>query len=419
MSIRTPVTLLAALALAGLAAGAVPTTAHAQFGHRLKDAIKHTAENKAIDKTTEAENKAIDDAMKGSPDSAGSAAADTGAAASGATAGARASGAAPGPAAAAGGAAPDQLKPGEGAWANYDFKPGDRILYASDFSGDEVGDFPKSLEFKGGGIETVEWQGSRWLRAGVGSDFYIVLPEILPDRFTLEFDYSMSPGGEVSIYPGDDQQRRVAFGADGTASLRNDIAGITGLGKIDNGKPDVLRRARVMADGKYVKVYLDDTRVMNVPNADLGRSKKIRFSTTLISERSLFGNFRVAAGGKKLYDALAAKGRVATQGIYFDTGSDRIRPESTPTLTEIGAMLRDHPDLKLTIEGHTDDVGAAAANQALSEKRAAAVRQFLIDSYQVDGGRLAAKGLGATKPAASNATPEGRQQNRRVELVKM
>jgi OOP family OmpA-OmpF porin len=47
------------------------------------------------------------------------------------------------------------------------------------------------------------------------------------------------------------------------------------------------------------------------------------------------------------------------------------------------------------------------------------VRQFLIDSYQVDGGRLAAKGLGATKPAASNATPEGRQQNRRVELVKM
>lgn len=81
-------------------------------------------------------------------------------------------------------------------------------------------------------------------------------------------------------------------------------------------------------------------------------------------------------------------------------------------------MLKDHPDLKLTIEGHTDNVGSAEANKALSDKRAAAVRQFLIDSYQVDGARLAAKGLGQTKPATSNDTPEGRQSNRRVELVK-
>jgi OmpA-OmpF porin, OOP family len=81
-------------------------------------------------------------------------------------------------------------------------------------------------------------------------------------------------------------------------------------------------------------------------------------------------------------------------------------------------MLKDHPELKLTIEGHTDNVGSAASNQALSEKRAAAVRQFLIDSYQVDAARLEAKGLGQSKPAGSNDTPEGRQNNRRVELVK-
>jgi hypothetical protein len=253
----------------------------------------------------------------------------------------------------------------------------------------------------------------------VESRFYIPLPETLPERFTLEFDYSMSPGGEVWISFGDDQQRKVTFNASGTAGVYNATAGITGIGKLPDNRNDVLRRARIMADGKYVKVYLDDTRVMNVPNADLGRSNKILFYTTIISERSLFGNFRVAAGGKKLYDALAEKGRVATQGIYFDTGSDRIRPESTPTLKEIGAMLKDHPDLKLAIEGHTDNVGSAESNKTLSEKRAAAVRQVLIDSYQVDDGRLTAKGLGASKPAASNDTPEGRQQNRRVELVKM
>jgi outer membrane protein OmpA-like peptidoglycan-associated protein len=188
---------------------------------------------------------------------------------------------------------------------------------------------------------------------------------------------------------------------------------------VADGERGKMRRGRVLADGKYMKVYLDETRVLNVPNADLGRGKQILFYTDGdVSAPTLFGNFRIAAGGKKLYDALSATGRVATQGIYFDTGSDRIRPESSPTLKEIGTMLKEHPDLKLTIEGHTDNVGSAASNQALSEKRAAAVRQSLVDSYQVDGARLQAKGLGQTKPAASNDTPEGRQSNRRVELVR-
>jgi outer membrane protein OmpA-like peptidoglycan-associated protein len=153
----------------------------------------------------------------------------------------------------------------------------------------------------------------------------------------------------------------------------------------------------------------------------MGRSRTIAIRTNgdQNDQKALFTNFRIAAGTKQIYDALLADGRVATQGIYFDTGSDRIRPESAPTLKEIGDMLTQHADLRLTIEGHTDNVGAAAANQSLSEQRAAAVRQALIGQYGIDQGRLVSKGLGATKPAAPNTTPEGRQQNRRVELVRM
>lgn len=81
-------------------------------------------------------------------------------------------------------------------------------------------------------------------------------------------------------------------------------------------------------------------------------------------------------------------------------------------------MLKAHPDLTLLIEGHTDNVGSADSNQTLSEKRAAAVRQYLIDTYGIDAARLTSQGFGASRPAASNDTPEGRQQNRRVELVK-
>jgi OOP family OmpA-OmpF porin len=411
MSIRRPVTLLSAL-LAALTLAAAPRTAEAQFGRRLKDAVKRTAEDKAIQKTTETENKAIDSALSGG---SGSAASGTAAPAPAAPAESTAA-----PTKAEAGVPAEQLKPGEGAWANYDFKPGDRILYASDFSGDEVGDFPKRMEFKSGALETVEWQGSRWLRATSDSKFYVVLPDTLPERFTMEFDYSIPSNGEVWIYFTPDESRLLSFGGLGTAAVHNSQAGVDGRGGLAKQTADVVRRARVMGDGKYLKVYLDDTRVLNVPNADMGRSNRILFYTDATAEKpTLFGTFRVAEGGKKLYDALAEKGRVATQGIYFDTGSDRIRPESTPTLKEIGTMLKDHPDLKLAIEGHTDNVGAAPANQALSEKRAAAVRQVLVESYQVDGTRLVARGLGATTPAASNDTPEGRQQNRRVELVKM
>ncbi len=312
----------------------------------------------------------------------------------------------------------DQQKPGEGAWANYDFKPGARVLYADDFMKDEVGDFPRRLEFKEGTMEIVEWQGARWLRLSTTSKFFVPLPEVLPERYTMEFDFSV-PGGEMWIYPADEQAhyKYLIFGNGGVAGVEanpiharsNNIAELR----------DKIVHARVMADGPYVKLYINDKRVVNVPNFGTERSNKILFWCDAHEQNpAMFGNFRIAAGGKKLYDAIATAGRVATQGIYFDTGSDRIRPESTPTLKEIAAMLGEHPELKLVIEGHTDNVGAAAANQTLSEKRAAAVKVALVESFGVDGARLATKGLGATKPVAPNDTPEGRQNNRRVELVK-
>src|SRR6266566_7627025 len=89
------------------------------------------------------------------------------------------------------------LKPGEGAWANYDFVPGDRIIFFEDFTNDNVGDFPQRFEFKNGNMEVVEWQGGRYLRVKEDSRFRIPLPEILPERFTVEFDYYFDQGGDV------------------------------------------------------------------------------------------------------------------------------------------------------------------------------------------------------------------------------
>jgi len=120
-----------------------------------------------------------------------------------------------------------------------------------------------------------------------------------------------------------------------------------------------------------------------------------------------------------LYDALAANGRWATQGILFATGKAELQPESRPVLKEIAATLKEHEELKILIEGHTDNVGQAASNLSLSEARAAAVKAALVADFGIDGSRITTQGLGDTKPAVPNATPEGRAQNRRVEIVKM
>ena len=127
---------------------------------------------------------------------------------------------------------------------------------------------------------------------------------------------------------------------------------------------------------------------------------------------------RIASGGLDLYSALEREGRVALDGIYFDTDSDALRAESHAALEEVGAMLREHMDLSLSIEGHTDSQGDDAYNLSLSDRRAAAVRNYIVTEFGIDPSRLQSRGLGETQPVASNDTPEGRQQNRRVELVR-
>lgn len=110
-------------------------------------------------------------------------------------------------------------------------------------------------------------------------------------------------------------------------------------------------------------------------------------------------------------------GRVAIHGIQFDNGRATIRSEAHPVLEQITELLRMQPDLRISVEGHTDGVGAAASNQALSEQRAAAVVEWLVGTG-VERSRLTSVGRGATKPVASNDTEEGRARNRRVELVR-
>ncbi|WP_168195401.1 OmpA family protein [Bradyrhizobium sp. NAS80.1] len=126
---------------------------------------------------------------------------------------------------------------------------------------------------------------------------------------------------------------------------------------------------------------------------------------------------KLDADADGFYKALKDKGRVAVYGINFDTGKATIRPDSEAVLSEIRKLLADHPDLRLKVEGHTDNVGAPAANQKLSEARAAAVVAWL-GRQGIKPDRLTPARFGDTKPIVDNTTEEGRTKNRRVELAR-
>jgi len=113
----------------------------------------------------------------------------------------------------------------------------------------------------------------------------------------------------------------------------------------------------------------------------------------------------------------SARGLIVNMSdVLFDTGSYTLKPGAREKLAKISGILLAHPGLTLQIEGHTDSVGGDDFNQQLSERRADSVRDFLAEQG-VPGSNITARGFGKMQPVASNDTPEGRQRNRRVELV--
>lgn len=140
------------------------------------------------------------------------------------------------------------------------------------------------------------------------------------------------------------------------------------------------------------------------------------FSLIVVEEAAM--EQKVEFTATELAAALSSTGFVALHNILFDTGKASLQPSSSAALAPVGELLKSDSTLKLEIQGHTDNVGAAAANLKLSQERAAAVKTYLVQTFGIDAGRLTTTGLGDTKPVGDNRTDAGRTQNRRVELVK-
>jgi len=107
---------------------------------------------------------------------------------------------------------------------------------------------------------------------------------------------------------------------------------------------------------------------------------------------------------------------VTLHGPQFDFNKSTLKPEGKRMVDDAVKVMKDKPDLKVSVEGHTDSIGSVAYNQRLSERRANTVRDYMV-SQGIDAARITTRGYGKTKPIASNDTAEGRAENRRVEII--
>jgi outer membrane protein OmpA-like peptidoglycan-associated protein len=251
----------------------------------------------------------------------------------------------------------------------------------------------------------------------------------MPAKYTVEMEfYTKGPGFKghwfyIDWMDADDQRlAELAVKDNQQTSLLiagNNVANKVLPGELSAGKHTM----RVMATKSSLKCYIDNERIANVPAVE--NFQPVCFAIRLdpyLDEPDnpmLIRGVRYAEGGKTLKQQLDEAGRIVTHGILFDSGSDKIKAESYKTLADIGGLLTGSPKLRVSIEGHTDSGGSDAANLELSQKRAIAVKAYLVDSYNVDAGRLEAKGWGEGKPIDTNDTAEGKANNRRVELVKL
>jgi OOP family OmpA-OmpF porin len=332
-------------------------------------------------------------------------------------------------------APPAQVRGDAKVWENYDFVPGNKVLFYTDFSEDRVGNFARGLKYVSGPAEVVEMDGEKVLRATGPSVFLVPLARRLPQRFTLEIDAIAPMSGALHravMFEGGDKWLANAQSTAITWNPRGAWYEGSGKNMGESGVrvPDAMRPSmtgtvvhlRVLMDSGYFKMYANERRLYNIPEFMFKRDSVIRVALEGSEAEGMavyITGIRVAESETDvLYDALSAKGRWATQGILFATGKADLRPESRPVLKEIASTMKKYGDLRILIEGHTDNVGTPASNLALSDARAAAVKAALVADYAADEARITTKGMGDTKPVVPNATSAGRAQNRRVEIVK-
>lgn len=343
-------------------------------------------------------------------------------------------------------AAPTTLK----SYSKFDFIPGEQVVAVEDFMQDAIGDFPAKWNTNASGeVVTIDGRQGRWLKLSGDGLFYPEFVGEIPENATVELDlavldeYSyycscltlrfvqestnlLSPGQEnqlaVGIHPqGADGGQGSTFvevrAADGSELMRNE----RGQAQLVHRGVAPIAHVALWRQKNRMRLYLNEEKVWDIPRAfQSGAKYRLVIESGACGESVPYiANLRVAQGAPDTRSKLITEGKLVTRGILFDSGSDRIKPESYGTLKDIAAVLQENAAVRVRIIGHTDSDGDDASNLELSKRRAAAVKDALAKEFGLDGGRMETDGKGETQPSGPNDTPQGKANNRRVEFVKL
>ncbi|MDX9772682.1 MAG: OmpA family protein [Bacteroidales bacterium] len=326
--------------------------------------------------------------------------------------------------------------------SKFDFVPGEKIIFFDDFSSENIGDFPLQWLTNGSGeIVTLDQYEGRWFQI-TQSGYYI--PEVkdpFTDNYTIEFDlYILSDLGSqipavVDLYFLSGELANPSLGSQpGQAGLKIQPAYESLIWNNwsearewqgDEGQVNFAFKAMekyhisFWVQKQRVRMYANDQKILDLPR---GLQANYTYNIFRIDDNSdettpLISNFRMAAGMPDMRNKLITEGKLVSYGIYFDVNSDRLKPESTPSIKEIASVLKDNPDIKVKIVGHTDSDGADDLNLGLSKRRAESVKNELVKAYSIDAGRLESEGKGETQPLAPNDNALNKSKNRRVEFI--
>lgn len=335
-------------------------------------------------------------------------------------------------------------------YSKFDFVPGNKVLFFDDFSETAIGDFPVSWNTNSSGevIQTNLFPG-KWLMMNEEANFYLLDGLKVDKNFTIEFDVFFNDKEETGcesiitlfelneedpdLYanitcPGkcgiefslvlEDTPTEGAFFRAYDAPNNKDFDGKNTKSEARIKKGEVAHIS-IWVQNTRMRLYVNQTKVFDVQRAFLPNAKIRQFRIfTGYSCLVYMSNFRVADASEDNRSKLLTEGKIISYGIYFDSGKDKVKPESYGALKEIATILKDNPDLKIIVVGHTDSDGNEKSNLDLSKRRAANVKNALISEFSIASDRIDTDGKGQSEPIEPNTSVENKAKNRRVEFIK-
>ena len=309
-------------------------------------------------------------------------------------------------------------------YPNYDFIPGEKVLFEDNFADTKDGEFPPhwNLIARHGVVNRVDGEPAFvFTDATIGSVAQIsprikTAAYLTPD-FTVEEDFFLPQTEMTAIYFKDKAGNDGKFiSLEGGGIIMTNYFEKEAGGQYPDDK-DLFGQWHHLAmayKNKQIKIYVDHYTVLVIPDCGF-EPVSLLFGGSLNVK---IKNVKIAArGNMNMLDKILTDGKFISHAIKFDSGKSNIKGEGPDFLNDLARWLKANPTIKLEIGGYTDSDGDDASNLKLSQSRADAIKTYLV-SLGIQSDRLTARGYGKAKPIDNNSTPEGKANNRRVEFVR-